>query len=341
MVDGRKAFLFLIAFIAISEITSILYVALVGDLTARVQELENRVSKLELELTAASRVYAAASPSIATVRAVKSDGSTVQGTGVLVDGNGTFVTSYHVVANASGIILEYWDKTASNATFIGGDIYTDIAVVRAACAPNAYPLRFGSQLAVGELVYVIGSPHGLDFSLTVGVVSGVERLVRLAELGYEYPRAAYAIADVIQFDAYVAPGSSGCPMLNSKGEVVGIVFAMREPGIAFATSAYLVKRVVSGILEKGKYEHPWIGISYQLDYIGGLKVLHVYSGSPAERTGLRSGDVVVAVDGNLVRDACEFITFIEKYKSPGDIVNLTVQRDGLIHQMQLQLGARP
>ena len=339
-VDKKTLALLIALTIALAEAFAVLYIVLVqyGDLQARCRDLQERVS--QLEVNAAAEVFAAASPFVATVKALRADGSTSQGTGFLIDANGTVVTSYHVVANASSIVILYRDKTTSNATLVGGDVYTDIAVVRAERFPGGF-LRFGCSAAVGEPVYAVGSPYGLGGSLSVGVVSGVERLIQLADLGFPYPQAAYAVADVIQFDANVAPGSSGSPILNRKCEVVGVVFAMKEPGIAFATSTHIAKRVVEGILKSGRYDHPWLGVGYQPDYVGGMKILYVFPGSPAERTGLREGDVIVAVDGQAVRDACDFITFIEKYRSPGEIVTLTVQRGGLQHQMQLQLAARP
>ena len=338
--DKKSVALLIALTIALAEAFAVLSLVFVqyGDLQARYRDLKERVS--QLESNAAAKVFATASPSIATVRALRVDGSTSQGTGFLVDANGTLVASYHVVANASSIIILYWDKTASNAKLIGGDIYTDIAVVRAERLPDGPPLNFRRSPAIGEPVYAIGSPYGFGGSLSVGVVSGVERLIQLADLGFPYPQAAYAVADVVQFDANVAPGSSGSPILNGKCEVVGVVFAMREPGIAFATSAHIAQRVVEGILKDGRYDHPWLGVGYQPDYIGGMKILYVFPGSPAERTGLREGDVITAVDGHMVRDACDFVTFIEKFRSPGEIVTLTVQRNGLQHQMQLQLAAR-
>jgi 2-alkenal reductase len=283
-------------------------------------------------------------PSVVTVKAVRGDGALVQGSGFLYCCKGNVVTSLHVVANASAITVVFADETQSNATLIGGDIYTDIAVVRCGVLPaSAKPMPLGnsSALKVGERVYAVGSPYGLSTSLSIGTVSGVGRVVWLADLGFSYPQAAYAVADVVQFDVNVAPGSSGCPLLNGKCEVVGVIFAMREHGIAFAVSSDIARRVIAGIITNGRYDHPWLGVGYQPDYVGGMKVLYVFPGSPADRTGLREGDVITAVDGHQVRTAGDFMTFMEKFRSPGDIVTLAVQRSGLQHQMQLQLAARP
>ena len=343
----RKSLALLIALtIALAEAIAVLYLVFVQlrDLQSRYQELWSRVRELEEMAESASRVYASAYRSVVTVEALRGDGSIMQGSGFIYDGNGSVVTSFHVVSNATSITVVYYDMVRANATLLGGDVYTDIAVVRVEprCPLCCQPLPLGnsSALKVGETVYAVGSPYGLASSLSAGVVGAKERLVQLAELGVAYPHGAYAVADLVQFDASVGPGSSGCPLLNSRGEVVGVVFAMRGC-LAFAVSSDIMRRVASGIIANGRYNHPWLGVGYDPTYVGGMKVLYVLEGSPAERTGLMEGDVITAVDGWPVRSAQELITYIEKRKSPGDIVLLSVERNGLNHLMQLQLGARP
>ena len=345
-VDRKSAALLIALTIALAEAFAVLHLVLVqySDLQARYRYIEERVSKLEEAENRPLRVYSAAFRSVVTVKAVRGDGAAMQGSGFVFRRDGSVVTSFHVVANASSITVVFFDETRSNAVLVGGDVYTDIAVIRCEGLPeSAEPLALGnsSSLKVGETVYAVGSPCGLSASLSVGVVSGVGRLIQLADLGFPYPQAAYAVADVVQFEATVAPGSSGSPILNGDCEVVGVVFAMREHGIAFAVSSDIARRVIAGIIANGRYDHPWIGIGYQPDYVGGMKVLYVFPGSPAERTGLREGDVITAVDGHRVRTAADLITFIEKFRSPGDVIVLTVDREGLSHLMQLQLGARP
>jgi len=344
--DRKSAALLIALTIALAEAFAVLYIVFVqySDLQARYRDLQERVSQLEDAKSEPLRVYNAALSSVVTVKAVRSDGALMQGSGFLYCCKGNVVTGFHVVANASTITVVFADETRTNASLIGGDIYTDIAVVRCDVLPaSAKPLALGnsSALNVGEKVYAVGSPYGLSASLSIGTVSGVGRLIQLADLGFPYPQAAYAVADVVQFDATVAPGSSGCPLLNGKCEVVGVIFAMREHGVAFAVSSDIARRVVAGIITNGRYDHPWLGVGYQPDFVGGMKVLYVFPGSPAEKTGLREGDVITAVDGHQVRTAGDFIAFIEKFRSPGEVVTLTVERNELRHLMQLKLEPRP
>lgn len=344
--DKKSLALVIALTIALAEafaIFTIIFVQYRG-LQLHYQDLQQRFSELEGQAGRASKIFAVTSPSVVTVKAARSDGVLMQGSGFLYCCKGNIVTSFHVVANATSITVVYSDKTTANATLAGCDTYTDIAVIRAESFPATIaplPLGNSSALKVGETVYAIGSPYGLSASLSVGVVSGKERLILLADLGMPLPQGAYAVADLIQFDAAVGSGSSGSPLLNGDGDVVGIIFAARESGIAFAVSVDIAKRAVSSIIQRGRYDHPWLGVGYDPEYIGGMKVLYVFPGSPAERTGLREGDVITAVDGSQVRSPQEFITFIEKFRSPGDRILLTVERDGLCHLMQLELKARP
>jgi 2-alkenal reductase len=328
--------------LALAEAFAILYTVAVqyNDLRVRYEELRWHVS--ELGRSRASAVFAAAAPSVVTVKASKGNGSIVQGSGFVYDLDGNIVTNFHVVVNATSITVARLDMAPVEAVLLGGDVYTDVAVVKVE-GTHLPPLSMGSSstLNVGETVYVVGSPYGLSSSLSVGIVNARERLIRLADLGVSLPQGAYATADLIQFDAAVAPGSSGSPLLNGEGEVVGVVFAMKGSGVAFAVSADIAERVVKGIIRDGRYDHPWLGIGYDPEYVEGMKITYVYADSPAERTGLKAGDILHAVDGRQVGSAKDFITYLERYRSPGDVIQLTVERSGLIHTMQLQLGARP
>ena len=342
-VAEKKAIVLLTALtIALAEAFAVLYIVLVqyNELHTCYEELKWRVSKLEENR--ASMVYATVKASVVTVKALKVDGSSAQGSGFVYDFNGSIVTSFHVVANTSSIMVTRSGMTPAKAKLLGGDLYTDLAVVKVE-GVSLQPLSMGnsSTLKVGETVYSVGSPYGLDSTLSVGVVTARERLIRLADLGISLPRGAYTVADLIQFDAAVAPGSSGSPLLNGKGEVVGVVFAMKGSGVAFAVSADVARRVAEGIIQNGRYDHPWLGIGYDPEYVGGVKITYVYADSPADRTGLKAGDILRAVDGCQVSSAKDFITYLEKFRSPGDVIRLTVERDKLIHIMQLQLGVRP
>ncbi|MDI6905822.1 MAG: trypsin-like peptidase domain-containing protein [Candidatus Bathyarchaeia archaeon] len=267
---------------------------------------------------------------------------------------GYIVTNSHVVDGGSAeITVTFLDGTVAQAKFIGGDVYSDLAVIKVEELPEqAHPLILGnsSQLMVGEPVYAIGNPFGLSGSMTAGIISQVGRVLSLGELGVPEPWGNYVIADVIQFDAAVNPGNSGGPLLNSLGLVVGVTFAIETAkgvrafiGIGYAVPSDLVRRVVPSIIETGHYYHPWVGIEYNSSYTGGMLVVSVISGSPAEKAGLQKNDIIIKVDGRPVNRGEDLIIYLERYKSPGDTIILIVVRNKnvLDEPIKLTLGKRP
>ncbi len=270
------------------------------------------------------------------------------------NGKGYIVTNYHVVDSGSDVTVTFFidgKPIPVSAVIKGGDIYSDLAVLEIEQLPSeAKPLLVGKSelLMVGEPVYAIGNPFGLEGSMTAGIVSQVGRVLRLGDLGVPEPWGRYAIVDVIQFDAAVNPGNSGGPLLNGLGEVVGVTFAIETTeeikafiGIGYAIPSIIMKRVVDAIIEKGSYEHPWMGIEYNPRYIGGLLIVNVIEGGPAYKANLKTGDIIVEVDGRAVNRADDLTIYLERYKSPGNIIHLKVIRDSSLFEVDLVLEERP
>jgi S1-C subfamily serine protease len=278
------------------------------------------------------------------------------------------VTNNHVIENAVEVRVTFLDGTTFTTHLKWGDVYTDLAVIEIFNIPetmNLKPLLIGNstELKVGETVYAIGNPFGLEGSMTQGIVS---------QLGRSLPTATgYSIVDVIQFDAAVNPGNSGGPLLNNLGMVVGVTTAIETEtggfmGIGYAVSSELLERVVPSLIENGYYKHPWVGIEgvdmnidiakeMETDYTYGFLVIRVIENSPAEEAGLQGGtrsvwiegqeiiiggDIIIGVDNRTVRKADDILTYLERYKSPGDKIVLTIVRNNEVITIDLTLGVR-
>jgi S1-C subfamily serine protease len=202
---------------------------------------------------------------------------------------------------------------------------------------------------VGEPVYAIGNPFGLTSSMTSGIVSQVGRVFSLASFGVPPPEGNYQIVDVIQFDASINPGNSGGPLLDGAGNVIGVTFAIETGntgvnafiGIAYAVPSIFLLRVIPALNSTGHYYHPYMGIEYNSNYTGGLDISAIVAGGPAEKAGLQVGDVIKQVDNVQVKSGDDLVVYLERYKSPGDTINLTIDRNGSIIEKTLTLGTRP
>ncbi|GBC72663.1 Periplasmic serine endoprotease DegP [archaeon HR04] len=291
------------------------------------------------------------------------------GSGFIYDLQGHVVTNYHVVENASRVNVTFLDGTEYRARVVGVDPYTDIAVIKVddVSRDKLRPLPLGdsSKLEVGEQVAAIGNPFGLSGSMTSGIVSQLGRMLETAN-GFNIP-------DVIQTDAAINPGNSGGPLLNMYGEVVGVNTAIASrtgefAGIGFAIPSNTVKRIVPVLIEEGKYRHPWLGVSgrdvnAEIAEILGLKeargflVIDVVANSAAEKAGIKGGsrtvtlsdgsmikvggDVIIAIDGNPVRKINDILVYLQRAKSVGDQITLTVVRDGNVMDVRATLLERP
>ena len=285
-----------------------------------------------------------------------------EGSGFLIDDQGHIVTNQHVVADGSAYQVRFADGTMVSAQLIGSDAGADLAVLKVdQLPPGAAPLTLADSqtVAVGQTAIAIGNPFGLQNTLTVGVISAIGRTLRASQQG------SYSLPNLIQTDAAINPGNSGGPLLNIRGEVIGVNTAISSTsgsfeGVGYAIPASMVARVVPALISAGNYPHPWIGISmsdiepftaqqYNLPVQQGVLVTGVLPNSPAEQAGLRSGtqdnmaqgDIITAINDQLVRSTDELVGFLEMKTRVGDKVLLTVRRDGAEQQIPVTLGQRP
>ena len=284
-------------------------------------------------------IYAAASRGVVSVQ---SGGGT--GTGFVVDNDGTIVTNSHVVGTADEVRVRFGDSgRALRAEVLGSDPSVDIAVLHVdpAGAGTLHPLQFADseQVKVGDTAIAIGNPLGLDRTATSGIVSGLGREIR-APNGFQ-------IDKVIQTDAPINPGNSGGPLLDSRGRVIGVNSQIATSGagsgnigIGFAVPSNTVRQVVPQLKAGGTVQHAYLGVSSAPALSGGAEVGSVNAGSPAERAGVRVGDVVTEVDGQQVDDPTDISTAIADNK-PGDRVSMRVSRNGQERQLDVTLGNRP
>ena len=290
------------------------------------------------------------------------------GSGFVYDILGHTITNAHVIENATKVTVTFLDGNQYNAEIIGADKFTDIAVIKVNEKPRLlHPLDIGdsSVLLVGEQVAAIGNPFGLSGSMTSGIVSQLGRLLFSPDNGFSIP-------DVIQTDAAINPGNSGGPLLNMKGEVIGINTAIRSStgeftGVGFAVPSNTIKKIVPSLIEEGKYHHPWMGITgididpdlakiRELGNAKGFLVVTVIDGHPADDAGLQGvsktveidgkeypidGDIIISVDGKEVRKINDLLVHLQREKSVGDEMILGVLRDGDLMHLTLTLAERP
>jgi S1-C subfamily serine protease len=289
------------------------------------------------------------------------------GSGFVFDKKGHIITNAHVINDAKKIIITFLDGRSYNAEIIGIDEFTDIAVIKVnADLTLLHPLALGdsSNLKVGETIAAIGNPFGLSGSMTSGIVSQLGRLLPSG--------AGYSIPDIIQTDAAINPGNSGGPLLNMRGEVVGINTAIQSTtgeftGVGFAIPSQTIAKIVPTLIERGEYDHPWIGISGRdidpdLAKVLGLKdtvgflIVTVVENSPASKAGLIGsdkiievegvnytigGDIIVSVDGIEVRKIDDILVYLQRAKSVGDEMVLEILRDNRTTDITVILQERP
>jgi serine protease Do len=289
----------------------------------------------------ASRQIRTLADEINALRGIDSSSATDEtlGSGVIVDESGVIVTNYHVVAQADEIGVNLADGRELPATLVGSDAASDLAVLRID-ADNLVAATWGdsNDLEVGEMVWAIGNPFGLDRTVTYGIVSGTGRRGVLDNPFQEF----------LQTDASVNPGNSGGPLVDVHGSIVGITTAIvgRDfRGIGFAIPSVTARTVCEEILANGHVERGYIGISLRslptnLDATAGAIVLKVEPGSPAALAGLQEGDLVVGFDGQLVAEPAILVLLLTRAPI-GTVVDLDVIRNGASVSIPIRIGRRP
>ena len=294
--------------------------------------------------------------------------SQVQGSGFVYDSNGQMVviTNYHVVQDVLNITVTFINGDSYEATVLGSDPYADLAVLSTDAPQSEYqPLEIvsSSNLEVGDPVVAVGGPYGLAGSMTTGVVSALGRTIT-------DETSSYPIANVIQTSAPINPGSSGGPLLNYAGQVVGVTTAIvsDSQGLGFAIPSSAILREIESLITEGSYDqHPWIGASgtdmtYDIAKKMGVNVTYgwliaqVTSGGPADDAGLQGGtqqttvdgqaviiggDIIIALSGTRITGTDDLSTFLEEHTLPGQTIDATIIRSGQETTIQLTLGTRP
>lgn len=326
-----------------------------ANLTSEVEQLTHLFEESHVNQTynlSAVEIYNQTEPSVVLVTNDQTDGSIVYGTGFVYDTQGDIITCNHVVENERVVTVTFFDGSTETAQIVGTpDVYSDLALINVSKLPaQSHPLliRNSIQLMVGEPVYAIGNPFLLSSSMTSGIVSQLGRVLQLSSLGVPAPEGNYSIVDVIQIDAPINPGNSGGPLLDSSGFVIGVTFAIETGntgatgfiGIGYAVPSMLILRVIPALKSFGHYYHPYVGIEYNSTYTDGVHVGGITAGGPADKAGLKVGDVIKKVDNVQVNRGDDFVIYLERYKSPDDPISLTIDRGGSTITKMLTLGIR-
>lgn len=287
------------------------------------------------------------------------------GSGFILDAAGHIVTNNHVVADARRVAVVFYDGTEVEGEVVGTDADSDLAVIQVDELPTGTrPLPVGDSDLVtpGQWVVAVGNPFEFAGSMTIGIVSAIGRAIPSLTPQFSIPQA-------IQTDAAINPGNSGGPLLNLKGEVVGVNDQIRtadgvraNAGVGFAIPSNIVSLVAPSLIEKGSYTWPWLGVSGPLQGVDmaiqqandletqqGAYVHEVIAGGPAEKAGLQGsraqdepvgGDVIIEADGKPIRDFSDLLISVA-FKQPGDTIELTILRDGQKRQVTATLDPRP
>jgi putative serine protease PepD len=262
-----------------------------------------------------------------------------QGSGWVYDSDGHIVTNDHVVDGAQSIKVQFWNGKMYSASVVGTDQSTDLAVIKVD-APSSvlHPLEVGdsSAVQVGDGVVAIGSPFGLEETVTSGIVSALHRAITAPN--------NFTINDSIQTDAAINHGNSGGPLLNNRGQVIGVNAQIKSDsngneGVGFSIPSNTVKSIASQLISSGKVEHAYLGVSIDAT-ASTARIAAIKPSTPAAGAGLKAGDVVVEVDGKTISSGDDLTRVIDAHK-PGDKISVTYKRSGSEHTVSLTLATRP
>jgi S1-C subfamily serine protease len=303
------------------------------------------------------------------------------GSGFVYDKDGHVITNYHVVVPGSNnndeLQVSFLDGNVYSAELVGFDQFADLAVIKVKNITSdkltPLPLANSTNLRIGETVVAIGNPFGLSGSMTVGIVSGLGRLLPSNENGENLgTTSSFSIPNIIQTDAAINPGNSGGPLIDTQGRVIGINTAIFSTtgvysGVGFAIPSNTISKVVQSLIQTGSYRHPYIGIiglgltpdlakQIGLTQTKGFLVTSITKGSPAEKADLRAGtttktlngrdfdvggDIILKIDNRDVTKIDDILAYLESQKHVGDKIHLTILRDNTIRELDLVLGEKP
>lgn len=301
---------------------------------------------------------------------LQTQNATELGSGFIYDKQGHIITNNHVVDGAKLVDVTFVDGSRYIATTIGRDAYNDIAVLQIVGnlthSPKPLIIANSSKLKIGEHVFAIGHPFGIENTMTAGIIGQTRYLLSIPQLGVLTP-------DVIQTDAAINPGNSGGPLVNTKGEVIGLIIGRiisigapgPYPGLTVAASSNTITRIVSPLIRIGTYTHPYLGLagitltSNLAESINGLArdfkgilINSIVKDGPADTAGIQGstvdkyakthwGDIITAIDGHQLVRIEDLISYIEDHKSVGNHLTLTVYREGQMFNLTTTLSARP
>jgi S1-C subfamily serine protease len=382
----------------VAVIAVIIVAGIVGNIytyqlfSSRAKQLENRVATLQTQINALtealgsynqtalgnvslSELYESVTDSVVLIRGYVVETtllgetiSEVSGSGFIYNFSGQMVvnTNFHVVQNASYLTVTFRNGHSYPADVLGSDPYADLAMLSADAPQEEFqPLLVvsSSLLQVGDLVIAVGNPYGLTGTMTTGIVSQLGRTIT------DPVTSGYPIAEVIQISTPINPGNSGGPLLNSRGQVVGITTAVvtDSQGIGFAVPSNTILREIAWLVNGDSYPHPWVGVtgmdmSYEIaqamntNTTFGWLIVGVLQGSPAEAAGLKGathnvdiygqttavgGDIILAINGTETISGDGVSNYLEEYTFPGQTVVLSLERNGHETTVLLDLGTRP
>ncbi|MCA9025893.1 MAG: trypsin-like peptidase domain-containing protein [Planctomycetaceae bacterium] len=292
------------------------------------------------------------------LRPVPAEGN---GSGSVIDKSGHILTNNHVISDARQVVVTLFNEESYPAKLVGADPINDIAVIKIDAPPEQlFPISLGDSdaLRVGLRVFALGNPFGLDRTMSTGIIASLNRTLEVQE--------NWVIKSIIQIDASINPGSSGGPLLDTQGRLIGMNTAIatgdsrnlrQSAGIGFSIPVNLIRRVIPELIQHGRVIRGDLGITHVTETEDGLRIARLEPGGPAEQAGLRepqvtrqrqgpfvferidrsTADVITAVDGEPVQTAAEFLGMIEQ-KKPGDVVNLTILREEKTMNIIVTLG---
>jgi 2-alkenal reductase len=320
-------------------------------------------------------LYQRVNPSVVSIRILDNTGAEqALGSGFVYDDQGHIVTNNHVVEGAAQLEVDFSNGYQAVAQVVGTEPTADLAVIKVDAPAGQLipiPLADSDAVQVGEQVIAIGNPFGFSGTMTIGIVSGLGRVLS-PETSSSSNAPQFSAPDVIQTDAAINPGNSGGPLLDLSGQVIGVNKALESQtgvnsGVGFAVASNTLKRIIPALISDGKFQYPYLGLSSTdgmtlaeeknlgLPQTPGAYVTNVVAGGPAAKAGIvgdkastgtqrtlaGGGDLIVAIDGHPVKAFADVLSYLVNHGSVGQTITLTVIRNGANTDVPVVLGARP